>query len=158
MCLSRTLYGCVDWNVLDFRLRSFRLRRTLYGCVDWNQYGAPSGHLRDVAPYMGAWIETVHWHRIDKGTTCRTLYGCVDWNNEADARAAIARSRTLYGCVDWNKTSNLGIKWEIRSHPIWMRGLKRLALARTEVTIRRTLYGCVDWNRGTKTIKRWVQL
>ena len=34
--LSHTLYGCVDWNFVPYRLLWKDFRHTLYGCVDWN--------------------------------------------------------------------------------------------------------------------------
>ena len=34
--------------------------------------------LREVAPFMGAWIETVVGTPADREQLCRTLHGCVD--------------------------------------------------------------------------------
>ena len=54
----RTLYGCVDWNIMEYIKTICLLCRTLYGCVDWNNKKEMIDILR-------------------RG---RTLYGCVDWN------------------------------------------------------------------------------
>ena len=108
----------------DYRQNTWRKYcRTLCGCVDWNLRRRCVTRRSTVAPYVGAWIETL---RPDYRTElkCRTLCGCVDWNWIKTFSAEGTRSRTLCGCVDWNK------KCDIERAPICSR----------------TLCGCVDWN------------
>ena len=56
---------------------------------------------------MGAWIEICNLSDINSIVSCRTLYGCVDWNFAV--------------CVN--------IPLIIRSHPLWVRGLKSKTLS-----------------------------
>ena len=56
----------------------------------------------DVAPYVGAWIETFQTSWI--------------WESQ--------HSRTLCGCVDWNFNVYGDLYIGDRSHPMWVRGLK----------------------------------
>ena len=129
--MSRTLYGCVNWNGLvgffakslltshPLRVRelkpfskyhiSFILCRTLYGCVNWNTCWHLSRWPKIVAPFTGAWIETA----IDRpclSSVSRTLYGCVNWNYWWTWRFGTHWRRTLYGCVNWNMAWNI---WRI---------------------------------------------
>ena len=122
---SRTLYGCVDWNMIKSNWSRIKSRRTLYGCVDWNSrrikkrirkpsrtlYGCVDWNAcqflslptsRQVAPFMGAWIEIGSYWYVYEGIDSRTLYGCVDWNH-------------VIGIVDVKA---------YMSHPLWVRGLK----------------------------------
>ena len=74
---------------------------------------------------MGAWIEILTRYQSNLLRVSRTLYGCVDWNS-----CRVGESVNL-----------------IRSHPLWVRGLKsRKSPCLTNSRLRRTLYGCVDWN------------
>ena len=101
-----------------------------------------------VASFTGAWIET-DFMKLDKtNIVSRILYGCVDWNLQRKRvtfypivasftgawietcnkeKFVDARSRILYGCVDWNTggTGRLFYTW--KSHPLRVRGLKRLS-------------------------------
>ena len=56
---SRTLHGCVDWNYYPPIRLLYHTRRTLHGCVDWNFGGPVRGKTSRVAPFTGAWIETI---------------------------------------------------------------------------------------------------
>ena len=75
--------------------------RTLCGCVDWNYLCAEKNVSRAVAPYVGAWIETLDYNGFDEPSS-RTLCGCVDWNQTQSTILHQTHSRTLCGCVDWN--------------------------------------------------------
>ena len=103
--------------------------------------------LTGVAPFMGAWIEIlkplVQCHKAQS----RTLYGCVDWNFWAYWDSlAILKSHPLW--VRGLKSQTLSFLLTfLASHPLWVRGLKFLwALQTFAMQSRRTLYGCVDWN------------
>ena len=110
-------------TVCLLRINVTEFRHTLYGCVDWN-----SGRARKPRPRPS-----------------HTLYGCVDWNKIGDVLIIISESHTLYGCVDWNsgqdgiyvwhqvtpcmgvwiETEARTLKYEdIKSHPVWVCGLK----------------------------------
>ena len=58
--LCRTLRGCVDWNKLIALNVNIKHSRTLRGCVDWNSSKEAKSVFFIVAPYVGAWIETVY--------------------------------------------------------------------------------------------------
>ena len=145
---SRTLHGCVDWNILkDLNLYEVSVCRTLHGCVDWNnrpieitegnklshpswvrglKYSWPcSLEIRiQVAPFMGAWIEINDIRNRISQKKCRTLHGCVDWNYSLLFYLSMLSRRTLHGCVDWNNDA-ISYFWIYnRSHPSWVRGLK----------------------------------
>ena len=57
--LSRTLRGCVDWNCRCVLVIINTFCRTLRGCVDWNVQVTLRTCRSWVAPYVGAWIETI---------------------------------------------------------------------------------------------------
>ena len=56
---SRTLRGCVGWNLVVFYHPSILSCRTLRGCVGWNLERVRKDTGKSVAPYVGAWVETV---------------------------------------------------------------------------------------------------
>ena len=57
------------------------------------------------------------------------------------------KSRTLCECVDWNKASILSISRYLKSHSLWVRGLKYGYRPYWYLYWRsRTLCECVDWN------------
>ena len=101
---SRTLRGCVDWNIgkVSISLQQFE-SRTLRGCVDWNLY----------------------YTFLPSGSTSRTLRGCVDWNRIGSAAGIPLWRRTLRGCVDWNFWMLISDSMLLLSHPTWVRGLKQ---------------------------------
>ena len=76
---------------------------------------------RNVAPYVGAWIETFS---IGKEIAKATVAPYV---------GAWIETRT-------HQTSQRKFK----SHPTWVRGLKRLSVAAGDGDYGRTLRGCVD--------------
>ena len=98
-----------------------------------------------VAPYVGAWIETIYGEDTCL-SHCRTLCGCVDWNserNEANKDAEVApyvgawietlttlkqeRSGRVAPYVGaWIETQATFVvnTYHMKSHPMWVRGLK----------------------------------
>ena len=166
----RTLRGCVDWNKGNVRsLFSWR-SRTLRGCVDWNikgwliHLGEGESHPTwvrglkigkggcvlcggGVAPYVGAWIETLKAGSSILAKESRTLRGCVDWNLWCLSNMCALQCRTLRGCVDWNAESwcykKLLTSRTLRGCVDWN---SNLALT-VSAPLSRTLRGCVDWNR-----------
>ena len=73
---------------------------------------------------MGVWIETKSMRAPLRLEIRHTLYGCVDWNLHLLVLLASAGGHTLYGCVDWN---NIDYSYDlkvIKSHPVWVCGLK----------------------------------
>ena len=144
---SRTLCGCVDWNLGKGIGSKSDSSRTLCGCVDWN--------LSVFLPH--------------RGQLSRTLCGCVDWNMIQTVRIRNNIRRTLCGCVDWNGTWSADNLNGLKSHPMRVRGLKRSQpwpdplgdnvapyagawietkddLSRFGFDPCRTLRDCVDWN------------
>ena len=87
-----------DLDNLSFDFSS----RTLRGCVDWNLTMDRQEHTRSVAPYVGAWIETIAFAQTSRKDASRTLRGCVDWNIRYTNETWRIICRTLRGCVDWN--------------------------------------------------------
>ena len=142
---SRTLYGCVDWNLMIIIMVWNGTCRTLYGCVDWNQHQHGHSDSEFVAPYMGAWIETCKRIRSSRHKNVAPYMGAwIETLKATECQCRLTR-RTLYGCVDWNPLVTLIIMdvfvapymdaWiettcacEDRSHdsshPIWVRRLK----------------------------------
>ena len=100
---GRTLCGCVDWNLFFLRNVCRVISRTLCGCVDWNFI------------LFICFVIAVS----------RTLCGCVDWNPNTSFYPPPLVCRTLCGCVDWNANVLQTFYANIRSHPMWVRGLKQ---------------------------------
>ena len=153
---------------LMMQLSILSVSRTPRGCVDWNKIKTEALEQLDVAPLVGAWIETVRlslmmfmpicrtprgcvewncrnrsiwtwcqsrtprgcvdWNRcfafISFGFLCRTPRGCVDWNIIIKINDLHNNRRTPRGCVDWNMLYLFVDRWNIKSHPSWVRGLK----------------------------------
>ena len=78
-------------------------------------------HAAAVAPYVGAWIETFM----------------------QDSLVNAQRVAPYVGAWIETKPSNSDIPMK-RSHPMWVRGLKRGVLTLFEIRLCRTLCGCVD--------------
>ncbi len=169
MPLCRILHGCVDWNCqctcsdsnifLSHPTWVRGLKHTIFKIMII---------VVHVASYMGAWIETYN----DKVTTMsvvgRILHGCVDWNKESISYTGVNivasymgawietllwvlfninnLSRILHGCVDWNYNSHSTLFHSCRSHPTWVRGLKRRGTRTRPHRNCRILHGCVDCN------------
>ena len=98
-----TLYGCVDWNRQWQGYDASLCSHTLYGCVDWNRRGGSHHAPRLVTPCMGVWIET-----------CWSL--------------GYPLSIDVTPCMGvWIETADLWQKNQyLRSHPVWVCGLKRI--------------------------------
>ena len=79
-----------------------------------------------VAPCMGAWIETEDAWVIESAYWVAPCMGA--WIETSSQNSA-------------NKTN-------LKSHPVWVRGLKQRRLYTFFAMLRRTLYGCVDWNNS----------
>ena len=143
--LRRILYGCVDWNIALFRSVPGEIRRILYGCVDWNMiYGNKVMRWRRSHPlwmrglkYMVTnkpngpkmshplWMRGLKFaeRRLMRKETSRILYGCVDWNKHANNR--FRRPEVASFMDAWIEIyNNPHHRYEMSSHPLWMRGLK----------------------------------
>ena len=106
-------------------LKDPAISRTLYGCVDWNMIGHKQQvHPGLVAPFMGAWIE-IQSHQMGKyKTLVAPFMGAWIEIHLHYLKNIFQVSRTLYGCVDWNHISFISLKPKNQSHPLWVRGLK----------------------------------
>ena len=145
-----------------------RTSRTLRGCVDWNRARWTPTRTMQVAPYVGAWIETSLEQNINKETKshptwvrglklvrCRLCRPpCLShptWVRGLKLKETylfpLYTCRTLRGCVDWNQNRYLEYKTGIESHPTWVRGLKHRFGRGFRLGLGRTLRGCVDWNK-----------
>ena len=143
---SRILCGCVDWNCKASAFRNSEIRRILCGCVDWNIATSKADPWFDVASYVGAWIETNEAQRMSNELFVASYVGA--WI-ETDSKggnfqgyivasyvgawietilltplSSTIGGRILCGCVDWNTEPKVTIFSDIRSHPMWVRGLK----------------------------------
>mgnify|MGYP007008281801 CR=1 FL=1 len=144
---SRTLYGCVDWNIgKQLRQKQVNLSHPLWvrGLKSASLkccFMAPKSHplwvrglkfrccfllhkLFHVAPFMGAWIEISPSISSPLKTVVAPFMGAwiEIWKRYFNQRKY--QRRTLYGCVDWNiwfTGLNALFSW---SHPLWVRGLK----------------------------------
>ena len=143
---SRTLHGCVDWNLAKiFQLQENKVAPYTGAWIEIKIWRETSKQVL-VAPYTGAWIEIqVNTAITGKGYR-RTLHGCVDWNLKLTQKSVEVSRRTLHGCVDWNKRNR-------RTWWIWngrtLHGCVDWNSVGLEMVLalpRRTLHGCVDWN------------
>ena len=122
-----------------------------------------------VALFVSAWIEISGLRRNKGNCVGRTLCECVDWNHTISAACLSIIGRTLCECVDWNIHVNVKVWSAIKSHSLWVRGLKFIKpvvrrinnlvalLVSAWIEIRllnhnrygqrgRTPCECVDWN------------
>ena len=80
--IGRTSRRCVDWNVPFMLAWLNGWSRTSRRCVDWNHcYCTLVDGRCQVAPLVGAWIETIFMCVIKSLPPCRTSRRCVDWNH-----------------------------------------------------------------------------
>ena len=96
-----------------------------------------------VAPYVGAWIETVHTQAVQLGT----------WSHPTWVRG-LKQRRNVTGKHHTGVAPYVGAWIETKyqrarstasqSHPTWVRGLKHYPQAYEILTFGRTLRGCVD--------------
>ena len=93
--------------------------------MDWNWTGTYRCGRHQVAPRVGAWIETSgEYHRFTK-CSGRTPSGCVDWNLSRKSCWQNANVAPRVGA--WIETETaVGGYQLIRSHPEWVRGLKHI--------------------------------
>ena len=120
--------------------------RTLRGCVDWNVCVRMNLRVGNVAPYVGAWIETSSV-KEPKVSSSRTLRGCVDWNLTNEQPISIAKVAPYVGAWIETRVYIAYVGSQLTSHPTWVRGLKRLSDGDDNLCFCcRTLRGCVDWN------------
>ena len=96
-----------------------------------------------VAPYVGAWIETVCMPRV---VCCYLVAPYVGaW---IETSQYFARWLATVSHPTWVRGLKLGVAVredvEHVSHPTWVRGLKLLPRISAHSLIRRTLRGCVD--------------
>ena len=126
---SRSLHGSVDRNSALPDASSSWLSRSLHGSVDRNLGSLANADAEAeaarVAPFTGAWIETLLARR---------------------ARAS-ANGRSLHGSVDRNAASRLGLNWKTWSLPSRERGSKLHRRRRRQSRHpSRSLHGSVDRN------------
>ena len=142
---SRTLRGCVDWNIKS----SNRILNHLLSHPTWVRglkHRIRREQIIDITSHP-TWVRGLKLTclKLFVILNSRTLRGCVDWNNSSFDLVISPLGRTLRGCVDWN----LCCQWSCnyyQSHPTWVRGLKHILCVTKSLNIRRTLRGCVDWN------------
>ena len=150
--------------------------RTLCGCVDWNSNCDITSRLSDVAPYVGAWIETSITCFISSSSSShpmwvrglkplmpcvlllkvwsRTLCGCVDWNIITSNIKNIATVAPYVGA--WIETGNNCCKYfggKVAPYVgAWIETLDYIDFGEPSS---RTLCGCVDWNKSSTPYKGW---
>ena len=122
---GRTLHGCVDWNIDIAQHGYFLVCRTLHGCVDWNIIGKiDQSSVFIVAPYTGAWIEIrKSWYREESPVVAPYTGAWIEMGYMIETSYDQER-RTLHGCVDWNKNYRGKYSQYWMSHPTRVRGLK----------------------------------
>ena len=98
---SRTLCGCVSWNVCDEAGNLDAYRHTLRGCESWNYQCSPVFLRNNVAPFTGAWVEIKNRAKFIFSCS-RTLYGRVSWNILKKKNVIMGLGHTLCGYVSWN--------------------------------------------------------
>ena len=145
--------------------------RTLHGCVDWNvgvQYNDP--FLFESHPSWVCGLKLGPSRQCRQKVSRRTLHGCVDWNDIGDMRN-MEREMSHPSWVCGLKCTNTRHYRDSKqgSHPSWVCGLKLISRWRcgkgrrvapfmgawieipsvpdiTCCAFSRTLHGCVDWN------------
>ena len=124
--VSRTPYGCVDWNCFQ-RLPAAILVAL---CVSaWIETWAPRPYGWNAPP---AWC--VDWNTHILGdfwlyAACHTLReSAVDWNNSHCRHGSWRQSQRPRECVDWNKNVGKATN-QLKSHSAWV----------------------VDWNNHSRT-------
>ena len=121
--------------------------------------------MNQVAPYVGAWIETIEfreglfnetshpmWVRGLKlavaATWARATLSHPMWVRGLKLAVAATWARATLSHPMWVrglKHNHGGIIYDQRpSHPMWVRGLKPVAISARQPRVGRTLCGCVD--------------
>ena len=109
--LKRKSEGCGGWTGVSHPTWVRGLKHSFQSCH----------HSLDVAPYVGAWIETLNHQQPEYWLHVAPYVG-----------AWIETLRTL------------GKMHKYASHPTWVRGLKLACVPRPPSCLGRTLRGCVD--------------
>ena len=123
----------------------FGKSRTLCGCVDWNWTDCFVCYSDLVAPYVGAWIET-DIRRLVFGQNLVAPYVGA-WIETHFKGASCGSPKVAPYVGAWIETLLLIPRKEsLKSHPMWVRGLKLTLNIASVTTLCRTLCGCVDWN------------
>ena len=116
----------MDWNFNKISLMASRSRRTLRGCVDWNSDECTATGWKDKS--HPTWVRGLK-QKIgvlpSRGSRSRTLRGCVDWNLLKEIIIIIWGVAPYVGAWIETDTTTSGMTAIIRSHPTWVRGLKR---------------------------------
>ena len=100
-------------------------------------------HLPSVAPYVGAWIETTNGFNPFEGEVVAPYVGAWIETNRSCLLCIALMVAPYVGA--WIETYYpVKLPFLTKSHPTWVRGLKRLVPLPSPLWIRRTLRGCVD--------------
>ena len=123
---SRTLRGCVDWNL--FSLSTHETRQVAPYVGAWIETCTEQQRIRKfgVAPYVGAWIETGMPKESACGSIVAPYMGAWIETLPCSTTTMSCVRRTLRGCVDWNKGVFHSNLIYTQSHPTWVRELKPL--------------------------------
>ena len=118
---------------------------TLYGCVDWNKQKRQKCGFFVVTPCMGVWIET---RRGNAGWAGVLVTPCMGVWIETFRLSPNNRENSVTPCMGvWIETLiYLHVSVIMKSHPVWVCGLKQEKSEKRRNFLRHTLYGCVDWN------------
>ena len=144
--IIRTLYGCVNWNLVSFIYFIGVYFAPFTGAWIETCMTRRFSSTSTFAPFTGAWIETLP---IVCAETCGFSHPLRVRELKPDdaEKKEIEVFRTLYGCVNWNCGSIAIFKNSLPSHPLRVRELKRsLCVELVPWNQFRTLYGCVNWN------------
>ena len=98
---------------------------------------------RDVAPFMGAWIEIMISVVDDNKAMSHPLWvrGLKYLSGTRNTSAELSHPLWVRGL----KCDSVEEKEKLRaSHPLWVRGLKSFYRKSYDMPVSRTLYGCVD--------------
>ena len=146
---------------------SLWMRHTLYGCVDWNTVSWMVIFIVLVTPCMGVWIETLQYNyyaRNPKVTPCMGVWietlSSMGWWREILVTPCMGvwietlqtpselKEFAVTPCMGvWIETTSItNIQQDIKSHPVWVCGLKLSINIKSNGSCCHTLYGCVDWN------------
>ena len=107
--------------------------------------------LQQVAPYVGAWIETCMFFLCARRFGVAPYVGAWIETVAISLQNVIFSGRTLRGCVDWNCIGKRSVPrlWVAPYVGAWIETtMSRIISGRA---ISRTLRGCVDWNMLPET-------
>ena len=96
-----------------------------------------------VAPYVGAWIETVSDEMVSYQASVAPYVGAWIETSYKSLSESLLKVAPYVGA--WIETSKRRCRHRSKtSHPMWVRGLKPVLLVSLSVVRCRTLCGCVD--------------